>query len=96
VFGGLFYVDWTGCQIAISIIVKSGWLSGSKSLMPFQQKPESFKKTELQKSKELPLVFSDDLELLDWTGRQLSSNHKAAISSVHSPILDRLKLNREG
>jgi hypothetical protein len=67
-----------------------------RQLMPFQQTSESIKQADLQNTKELPLVFSDYLELLDWTGRQLTSGNKGTISSSHSPILDRLKLNHEG
>lgn len=68
----------------------------SKRLMPFQLSLNINKTPDRQKHVSLPIVFSDYLELVDWTGRQLISNNKAAISPDHSPILSRLKLNQDG
>jgi hypothetical protein len=65
-------------------------------LMPFQQKSESTNTLNQHHTIEMPLVFADYLELLDWTGRQLTSGKKAAISSHRPPILERLKLNQGG
>ena len=43
----------------------------------------------------LPLSESQYLELLDWTGRQVRQDKRAAIPADLAPILDRLQLSRE-
>ncbi len=67
-----------------------------RRLMAFRQQSQNLKQTNRLRNNELPLPFSDYLELLDWTGRQLTSKNKGSITSDRSPILNRLKLNHEG
>jgi len=43
--------------------------------------------------KGLPFRLKDYLELVDWTGRQLRDNKRAAISGDLPPILERLRID---
>ena len=44
----------------------------------------------------LPMSFADDLNLLDWTGRQLRADKRGAIPADLAPILERLQVSDEG
>jgi REP element-mobilizing transposase RayT len=41
----------------------------------------------------LPMSLAEYLDLVDWTGRQLRSDKRGAISADQPPILERLKIN---
>ena len=44
----------------------------------------------------LPMRFTEYLELLDWTGRQVRQDKRGAIPSELSPILERLQIDGDG
>jgi hypothetical protein len=44
----------------------------------------------------LPLEHPKYLSLLDWTGRQLRAGKRGTIPDHRAPILDRLRINRDG
>ena len=43
----------------------------------------------------LPISFEQYLELLDWTGRQISSGKRGNIPNDLAPILERLGINKD-
>ncbi len=61
----------------------------SEGLMPFEGEIEGGKHPQ---TVIIPLAYTDYLNLVDWTGRQIRSDKRGAISESTPPILERLGL----